>query len=183
MGLFCKPRVSVVQFYGHSFLILNRVSSSPYLFHIMLSKNRLLKTHSCYDCCLHFFMNKSILTFNSFNKFVFWLSSLIFMSNSVCKVFSLHALYFEFATWIWLKWLQVTHINIEIWTGYLSSSTRYDLSYFILQIYLVPFLAEHCDQTVCVLVISRTRFRMNPHSIVARMSRNSLLEGLEPRTI
>ena len=45
-----------------------------------------------------------------------------------------------------------------------------------------------------VLVMSRTRFRVNPHSIVAWMSRNSLLEagvksegevtatGLEPRT-
>ena len=42
--------------------------------------------------------------------------------------------------------------------------------------------------------MSRTRFRVNPHSIVARMSRNALLEagaksegevtatGLEPRT-
>ena len=50
--------------------------------------------------------------------------------------------------------------------------------------------------TVChvCLVMSRTRFRVNPHSIVASMSRNSLLEagaksegevtvtGLEPRT-
>ena len=45
-----------------------------------------------------------------------------------------------------------------------------------------------------VLVMSRTRFRVNPHSIVVWMSRNSLLEagakfegevtaaGLEPRT-
>ena len=28
-----------------------------------------------------------------------------------------------------------------------------------------------------VLIMSRKRFRVNPHSIVARMSRNSLLEA------
>ena len=28
-----------------------------------------------------------------------------------------------------------------------------------------------------VIIMSRTRFRVNPHSIVARMSRNSLLEA------
>ena len=53
---------------------------------------------------------------------------------------------------------------------------------------------QNQGQWLYVLVMSRTRFRVNPHSIVAWMSRNSLLEagaksedevtatGLEPRT-
>ena len=37
---------------------------------------------------------------------------------------------------------------------------------------------SHChDTTDYVLVMSRTYFRVNPHAIVARMSRNSLLEA------
>ena len=35
---------------------------------------------------------------------------------------------------------------------------------------------QRCDTRLYVLAMSRTRFGVNPHSIVAWMSRNSLLE-------
>ena len=40
-----------------------------------------------------------------------------------------------------------------------------------------PQLKKNKSKWLYVLVMSRTRFRVNPHSIVAWMSRNSLLEA------
>ena len=61
-----------------------------------------------------------------------------------------------------------------------------------MEIFPYEFIFCYIKDWLYVLVVLRTRFRVNPHSIVAWMSRNSLLEagaksevtviGLEPTT-
>ena len=74
-----------------------------------------------------------------------------------------------------------TQINITVYCGYIQNNLIFQNNL-------------NRNITLYVLVMSRTRFRVNPHSIVAWISRNSLLEagaksegevtgtGLEPRT-
>ena len=54
------------------------------------------------------------------------------------------------------------------------------LIFFIFSLNLILSFVDipNLDICQCVLVLSRTRFRVNPHSIVAWMSKNSLLEAV-----
>ena len=66
---------------------------------------------------------------------------------------------------IWSSWKTPEFINYQIWTTYKTFLSLKYLFHF--------FLSNGC---LYVIIMSRPRFRVNLHSIVAWMSRNSFFE-------
>ena len=131
----------------------------------MKDYNLVKKSHTCEESGNHLRISVWNLLINKKHNYL--LKKLLKWANKKCKNFNIYTVYF-------FKKNKEKHLDLDKLFFYICAPKKswYDLQFLIYRVRQTEI--GNCDS---VLVMSRTHFRVNLHSIVVWMSRNPLLEA------